>query len=92
MKLGLSVAKYNSSGGGGLKEAVAVLSPAVTGESIQISASRSAKFKPGKQLKDSLISSVDGEDARCITAEEFALTLRAKRRDAPANQLRGLER
>lgn len=25
-----------------------------TGESIQISASRSAKFKPGKQLKDSL--------------------------------------
>jgi nucleoid DNA-binding protein len=25
-----------------------------TGESIEISASRSAKFKPGKQLKDSL--------------------------------------
>jgi integration host factor alpha subunit len=29
-----------------------------TGESIEISASRSAKFKPGKQLKDSLNNSV----------------------------------
>jgi DNA-binding protein HU-beta len=29
-----------------------------TGESIEISASRSAKFKPGKQLKDSLNDSV----------------------------------
>ena len=29
-----------------------------TGESIQISSSRSAKFKPGKQLKDSLNDSV----------------------------------
>jgi DNA-binding protein HU-beta len=28
-----------------------------TGESIEISASRSAKFKPGKQLKDSLNTS-----------------------------------
>ena len=32
-----------------------------TGESIEISASRSAKFKPGKQLKDSLN---DGEGAQ----------------------------
>ncbi len=31
-----------------------------TGESIQISASRSAKFKPGKQLKDSLSEGLDG--------------------------------
>src|SRR5437660_7899259 len=30
-----------------------------TGESIQISASRSAKFKPGKQLKDSLNEGLD---------------------------------
>jgi DNA-binding protein HU-beta len=29
-----------------------------TGEAIQISASRSARFKPGKQLKDSLNESV----------------------------------
>ena len=29
-----------------------------TGESIEISASRSAKFKPGKQLKDSLNDAV----------------------------------
>jgi DNA-binding protein HU-beta len=29
-----------------------------TGESIQISSSRSAKFKPGKQLKDSLNDSI----------------------------------
>ena len=29
-----------------------------TGEAIEISASRSAKFKPGKQLKDSLNDSV----------------------------------
>jgi DNA-binding protein HU-beta len=29
-----------------------------TGESIEIAASRSAKFKPGKQLKDSLNDSV----------------------------------
>src|SRR5579862_6132490 len=32
-----------------------------TGESIQISASRSAKFKPGKQLKDSLTEGLDGQ-------------------------------
>jgi integration host factor alpha subunit len=31
-----------------------------TGESIEISASRSAKFKPGKQLKDSLNDAVAG--------------------------------
>jgi DNA-binding protein HU-beta len=31
-----------------------------TGESIQIAASRSAKFKPGKQLKDSLTEGMDG--------------------------------
>jgi integration host factor alpha subunit len=31
-----------------------------TGESIQISASRSAKFKAGKQLKDSLNDSLGG--------------------------------
>ena len=34
-----------------------------TGESIQISASRSAKFKPGKQLKDSLNEGLDGAPA-----------------------------
>src|SRR5271163_3204750 len=34
-----------------------------TGESIQISASRSAKFKPGKQLKDSLNDSIDPAQA-----------------------------
>ena len=32
-----------------------------TGEAIQISASRSAKFKPGKQLKDSLNESTGAE-------------------------------
>ena len=32
-----------------------------TGESIQISASRSAKFKPGKQLKDSLNEGLEGQ-------------------------------
>ena len=32
-----------------------------TGESIQISASRSAKFKPGKQLKDSLNEGSEGQ-------------------------------
>lgn len=31
-----------------------------TGEAIQIAASRSARFKPGKQLKDSLNGSGDG--------------------------------
>jgi DNA-binding protein HU-beta len=31
-----------------------------TGESIEISASRSAKFKPGKQLKDSLNETAAG--------------------------------
>ncbi len=34
-----------------------------TGESIQISASRSAKFKPGKQLKDSLNEGLEGAPA-----------------------------
>ena len=34
-----------------------------TGETIQISASRSAKFKPGKQLKDSLNDAVGGGGA-----------------------------
>ena len=34
-----------------------------TGETIQISASRSAKFKPGKQLKDSLNEPTGGESA-----------------------------
>ena len=34
-----------------------------TGESIQISASRSAKFKPGKQLKDSLNEGLEGQPA-----------------------------
>jgi DNA-binding protein HU-beta len=33
-----------------------------TGETIEISASRSAKFKPGKQLKDSLNDSVGSTD------------------------------
>jgi DNA-binding protein HU-beta len=33
-----------------------------TGETIEISASRSAKFKPGKQLKDSLNDSVGTTD------------------------------
>jgi DNA-binding protein HU-beta len=33
-----------------------------TGETIEISASRSAKFKPGKQLKDSLNDSVGSAD------------------------------
>jgi DNA-binding protein HU-beta len=34
-----------------------------TGETIEISASRSAKFKPGKQLKDSLNDSVAPADS-----------------------------
>ncbi len=34
-----------------------------TGEAIEISASRSAKFKPGKQLKDSLNESLAGAGA-----------------------------
>jgi DNA-binding protein HU-beta len=34
-----------------------------TGETIEISASRSAKFKPGKQLKDSLNDSVAQPDS-----------------------------
>ena len=34
-----------------------------TGESIRISASRSAKFKPGKQLKDSLNEGLEGQPA-----------------------------
>ncbi len=34
-----------------------------TGETIQISASRSAKFKPGKQLKDSLNEGLEGAAA-----------------------------
>ncbi|MFZ0886869.1 MAG: HU family DNA-binding protein [Candidatus Binataceae bacterium] len=38
-----------------------------TGETIQISASRSAKFKPGKQLKDSLNES-SGADATKLLA------------------------
>ncbi|HTT74841.1 MAG TPA: HU family DNA-binding protein [Candidatus Binataceae bacterium] len=33
-----------------------------TGETIEISASRSAKFKPGKQLKDSLNDSIGAAD------------------------------
>src|SRR5579875_1729967 len=37
-----------------------------TGEAIQISASRSAKFKPGKQLKDSL--NEDATSAETATA------------------------
>ena len=42
-----------------------------TGESIQISASRSAKFKPGKQLKDSLNEGFEGAPA----ASRFRSTL-----------------
>jgi nucleoid DNA-binding protein len=38
-----------------------------TGESIQISASRSAKFKPGKQLKDSLNEGLSGQPAASST-------------------------
>jgi len=34
-----------------------------TGETIQIAASRSAKFKPGKQLKDSLNEGLEGAAA-----------------------------
>jgi DNA-binding protein HU-beta len=34
-----------------------------TGESIEIGASRSAKFKPGKQLKDSLNETLGGDAA-----------------------------
>ena len=37
-----------------------------TGESIQISASRSAKFKPGKQLKDSLNDAVPAAARRRV--------------------------
>src|ERR1700719_3717462 len=39
-----------------------------TGESIQISASRSAKFKPGKQLKDSLNEGLEGAPATSSTS------------------------
>jgi DNA-binding protein HU-beta len=38
-----------------------------TGESIQISASRSAKFKPGKQLKDSLNDMADASEPAAST-------------------------
>jgi integration host factor beta subunit len=38
-----------------------------TGEAIQISASRSAKFKPGKQLKDSLNEGLEGQPAASST-------------------------
>lgn len=41
-----------------------------TGESIQISASRSAKFKPGKQLKDSLNEGLEGAPAPTSSEEE----------------------
>ncbi len=40
-----------------------------TGESIQISASRSAKFKPGKQLKDSLNEGLEGQPAASSSSE-----------------------
>jgi DNA-binding protein HU-beta len=39
-----------------------------TGETIEISASRSAKFKPGKQLKDSLNTSEGSPQASSPTA------------------------
>jgi integration host factor beta subunit len=39
-----------------------------TGEAIQISASRSAKFKPGKQLKDSLNVGTGGPGAASSSA------------------------
>src|SRR5215813_13122258 len=41
-----------------------------TGESIEISASRSAKFKPGKQLKDSLNASESIPQPSSPTASE----------------------
>ena len=41
-----------------------------TGESIQISASRSAKFKPGKQLKDSLNEGLEGAPAASSESDE----------------------
>ncbi len=41
-----------------------------TGESIQISASRSAKFKPGKQLKDSLNEGLEGAAPASPASEE----------------------
>lgn len=41
-----------------------------TGESIQISASRSAKFKPGKQLKDSLNEGLEGAAPAAPSSEE----------------------
>ena len=40
-----------------------------TGESIQISASRSAKFKPGKQLKDSLNEGLESQPAAPSSSE-----------------------
>jgi DNA-binding protein HU-beta len=39
-----------------------------TGETIEISASRSAKFKPGKQLKDSLNDSVASASSASTTS------------------------
>ncbi len=39
-----------------------------TGESIQIAPSRSAKFKPGKQLKDSLNDGLEGAPSTGATA------------------------
>jgi DNA-binding protein HU-beta len=41
-----------------------------TGESIEISASRSAKFKPGKQLKDSLNTSEPVPQSSSPTASD----------------------
>ncbi len=43
-----------------------------TGESIQISASRSAKFKPGKQLKDSLNEGLEGASPAPPSSEDEA--------------------
>ena len=40
-----------------------------TGETIEISASRSAKFKPGKQLKDSLNEGLEGQPAASSSSE-----------------------
>src|SRR5580704_14827285 len=40
-----------------------------TGESIQISASRSAKFKPGKQLKDSLNEGLEGQPVASTSSD-----------------------
>jgi DNA-binding protein HU-beta len=39
-----------------------------TGESIEISASRSAKFKPGKQLKDSLNNDAESPETNSPSA------------------------